>query len=204
MSCGPSFANGHTGPILIGMRSDLPAWARDIGVPQRSLRRAVQRGTVRAYRPGPRQVELAIGEKAYLQEHWALIAAVAEALRTERNVRLAVLFGSLARGDAGEGSDVDLLVALAEERPLYTAKLAARLAQALGRDVQVLSLKHVRDREPVLLGAILRDGRPVVDRDGSWAELIAERTTVERAAREARARRHRRATQAVSQLIGNT
>jgi predicted nucleotidyltransferase len=146
---------------------------------------------------------LAVGEKAYLREHWALIAAVAEALRTERNVRLAILFGSLARGNAGEGSDVDLLLSLAEERPLYTAQLAARLSQALGRDVQVLSLKHVRDREPVLLGAILRDGRPVVDRDGSWAELIAERTAVERAAKRARAGRHRRATHAVSQLIGN-
>jgi predicted nucleotidyltransferase len=147
---------------------------------------------------------LAVGEKTYLREHWALIAAVAEALRTERNVRLAVLFGSLARGNAGEGSDVDLLVSLAEERPLYTAQLAVRLSQALGRDVQVLSLKHVREREPVLLGAILRDGRPVVDRDGSWAELIAERTVVERAATRARAGRRRRAIRAVSQLIGST
>ena len=138
-----------------------------------------------------------------MRKHWALIAAVADGLRTERNVRLAVLFGSLARGNAGEGSDVDLLVSLAQERPLYTVQLAARLSQVLGRDVQVLSLKHVREREPVLLGVILRDGRPVVDRDGSWAELIAERTAVERAAKRARAGRHRRATQAVSRLTGS-
>ena len=186
-----------------GMRSDLPALARDIGVPQRSLRRAVQRGTVRAHRPGPRQVELAAGERAYLRDNWALIAAVAEALRTERNVRLAILFGSLARGNAGEGSDVDLLVSLAEERPLFTVQLAARLSRALQRDVDVLSLKHVREREPVLFDAILRDGRPVVDRDGSWPALIAERAVIGRAASRARTVRHRRAIEAVAQLSGN-
>lgn len=187
----------------LGMRSDLPALAQDIGVPQRSLRRAIQRGTVRAHRPGPRQVELAVGEHAYLREHWSFIAAVAEVLRTERNVRLAVLFGSLARGDAGHGSDADLLISQAQERPLYTSQLAARLSLALDRDVQVLSLKHLREREPVLLGAILREGRPVVDRDGSWQALIAERTAVERAATTARAERRRRATEAVSQLTGS-
>jgi len=90
---------------------------------------------VRAHRPGPRQIELAAGEDEYLREHWGLIAAVTDALRTERNVRLAVLFGSLARGDADENSDVDLLVWFAEERPLCKAQLAARLARTLRRDV---------------------------------------------------------------------
>lgn len=186
-----------------GMRSDLPALARDIGVPERSLRRAVQRGTARAHRPGPRQIELPAGEGEYLREHWTLIATVTEALRTERNVRLAILFGSLARGNAGEGSDVDLLVSLAEERPLCTAQLAARLSRALQRDVDVLPLEHVRERDPVLFDAILRDGRPVVDREGAWPALIAERGAVKRAATRARAARHRRASDAVAQLAGN-
>jgi predicted nucleotidyltransferase len=163
----------------------------------------VQRGTVRADRPGPRQIELATGEGEYLREHWGLIAAVADALRTERNVRLAVLFGSLARGDAGEGSDVDLLVWFADERPLCAAQLAARLARALCRDVDVLSLDRVREREPVLFDAILKDGRPVIDRDRSWPALTAERATIRRAATGARRVRHRRAAQAVARLIGN-
>lgn len=185
------------------MRSDLPALALEVGVPQRSLRRAVQRGTVRAHRPGPRQIELVAGEEEYLREHWGLIAAVAGALRTERNVRLAVLFGSLARGDEGEGSDVDLLVWFAEERPLCTAQLAARLARALRRDVDVLSLDRVREREPVLFDAILRDGRPVIDRDRLWPGLRAERAATKRAAVRARAVRRRRAAQAVARLVGN-
>ncbi len=115
---------------------------------------------------------------------------------------MAVLFGSAARGHMGEDSDVDVLVALAEERPMYLSYLASRLTRALGRDVEVLSLEQVRTRDPALLGAILRDGRPVVDRDRSWPALIAKRPGIERAATEARVERHRRAARAVAQLIG--
>ena len=196
-------ANGHTARILGCVRSDLPSLARDIGVPERSLRRAVQRGTVRARRPGPRQVDLDAGERAYLRENWPLIAAVSEALRVERNVRLAVLFGSSARGNSGEGSDVDLLVSLVQERPLYRAQLAARLSHALARDVDVVLLEQAREREPVLLDEILREGRPIVDRDGSWSTLLADRATVARAAIMARRTRHRRAVKAVAQLAGS-
>jgi predicted nucleotidyltransferase len=195
-------ANGHTGPILGSMRSDLPAMARDIGMPERTLRRAVQRGTVRCHRPGPRQVELAVNEQAYLRENWETISTVAETLRTERNVRLAALFGSIARGHARHDSDVDVLVSLTEERPMYLSHLAARLTGALARNVDVLSLEHVRTHDPALLSTILRDGRPVVDRDGSWPALVAKRPTVERAAVKARAERHDRAAQAVAQLTG--
>jgi predicted nucleotidyltransferase len=115
---------------------------------------------------------------------------------------MAVLFGSTARGHVGEDSDVDVLVSLAEERPMYLFYLAARLTRALGRDVDVLSLAHVRAHDPALLGAITRDGRPLVDRDGSWPGLIAERRGIERAAAQARADRHRRATHAIAQLTG--
>lgn len=184
------------------MRSDLPAVARDIDVPERTLRRAVQRGTVRCRRPGLRQFELTADERAYLREHWKTISAVTEALRTERNVRLAVLFGSLARGHGREDADVDVLVALAEERPMYISYLSARLTRALARDVEVLSLAHVHAHDPALLGAIMRDGRPLVDRDSSWPALIAKRQGIERAAARARAERHRRAAQAVAQLTG--
>ncbi len=167
------------------------------------MRRAVQRGTVRAHRPGPRQVELDTGERTYLRKNWPLIAAVSEALRVERNVRLAVLFGSSARGDTGEDSDVDLLVSLVREQPLSRAQLAARLSRALGRDIDVISLEQAREREPVLLDEILHEGRPIVDRDGSWSTLLADHGTVGRAATTARKARHHRAVKAVAQLVGN-
>jgi predicted nucleotidyltransferase len=184
------------------MLSDLPAIARDIGVPERTLRRAVQRGTVRCRRPGLRQFELTADERAYLRENWDTISAVTEALRTERNVRLAVLFGSVARRQAREDSDVDVLVSLAEERPMYLSYLAARLTRTVGRNVDVLSLTHVCVHDPALLGAIMRDGRPLVDRDCSWPALVSKRRGIERAAAQARAERHRRVARAVAQLIG--
>lgn len=184
------------------MRSDLPALARDIGVPERTLRRAVQRGTVRCHRPGLRQLELTSAERVYLRENWETISSVTETLRTERNVRLAVLFGSLTHGRMGEGSDVDVLVSLAEERPMYLSHLAARLTRALGRDTDVLSLAHVRAHDPALLAVILREGRPVIDRDDSWPALIDEREGVEHAASIARTERHARTARAIAQLIG--
>jgi predicted nucleotidyltransferase len=182
------------------MRSNLPAVAQDIGVPERTLRRAVQRGTVRCYRPGPRQVELAADERAYLQENWELISAVTDALRTERNVRLAVIFGSVARGTADESSDIDILVSLTDELPMSLVRLSVRLERALGREVDVLSLRSTGKRDPMLLSAVLREGRPVIDRDGLWPTLLAKRRVVERAAAKARVALHRRATDAVARL----
>jgi predicted nucleotidyltransferase len=108
----------------------------------------------------------------------------------------------MARGHTGEDSDVDVLVSLAEERPMYLSYLVARLTRALGRDVDVLSLAHVRAHDPALLGAIMRDGRPIVDRDGSWPALLAKRRGIERAAAQARTERHRRAAKAGAQLTG--
>jgi predicted nucleotidyltransferase len=153
------------------MRSDLPAVALDIGVPERTLRRAVQRGTVRCRRPGPRQVELAATERAYLRENWEIISAITEGLRTERNVRLAVLFGSIARGHAEADSDVDVLVSLAENRPTYLSHLAVRLQRVSGRQADVASLKRVEADAPLLLDRVLDEGRVLIDRDGQWQDL---------------------------------
>jgi len=181
-------ANGHTGGYPGRMRSDLPALARDIGVPERTLRRAVQRGTVRCHRPGVRQVELASDERAYLRDNWQTISTLTEALRTERNVRLAVLFGSMARGHAGPDSDIDVLVSLAEDRPDAAVKLAVRLERTLGRSVDIARLERVDAQAPLLLDRVLDEGRVLVDRDGQW-RLLSERHGVIRA----RARRdHRR------------
>jgi predicted nucleotidyltransferase len=170
------------------MRSDLPALARDIGVPERTLRRAVQRGTVRCHRPGVRQVELATNEQAYLRDNWQIISTLTEALRTERNVRLAVLFGSVARGNMGQDSDVDVLVSLAEDRPLAGIDLALRLQRVAGRSVDIARLERVEADAPLLLDRVLDEGRVLVDRDGQW-RLLRERHSAIRV----RARRdHRR------------
>ena len=101
--------------------------AADLAVEERTLRRAASQGAFRTGRSGSRRLQLAPGEPEYLRAHWPLLSELREALRTEYGVRLAVFYGSLARGDEDEGSDLDLLVALADNHVSAGFELAARL-----------------------------------------------------------------------------
>jgi predicted nucleotidyltransferase len=117
-----------------------------------------------------------------------LVADLRRALRTEHGVRLAVLYGSLARGDEDAGSDIDLLISLADDRPSAGLELAIRLQPVTGRPVDVAHLECVDAQAPLLLDRVLDEGRVLVDRDGQW-RLLRERHSAIRA----RARRdHRR------------
>jgi predicted nucleotidyltransferase len=160
--------------------------AEEIGAHERTLRRGLSDGLLRGRRPTPRTVELAPGEVAYLRVHWPLLAALREALRSERNVRLAVLIGSAARGALREASDVDVLVELVDANWRVQDRLRERLARAAGRPVDVLALEAVA-RDPLLLDTALRDGRVLVDRDGRWPALLARRAPIARAAARAAA-----------------
>jgi predicted nucleotidyltransferase len=182
------------------MRSDLPAVARDIGVSERTLRRAVQRGTVRCHRLGLRKVELAANERTYLRENWKIISTLTEALRTERNVRLAVLFGSIARGHAGEDSDIDVLVSLAENRPMYLSHLAVRLQRVSARRVDIARLERVDTHAPILLDQILDEGRVLVDRDAQWRLLHERHSAIRARARRDHRRQMTRAARAIEEL----
>ena len=76
------------------------------------------------------------------------------------------LFGSVARGDAGPRSDVDVGVLFsAEPPPTLEAPqfiLEGALERLVGRPVQVVAL----NRAPAdLVHRVLRDGRLVLDRD---------------------------------------
>jgi uncharacterized protein len=132
-------------------------------------------------------------ERRYAIGHWQLLAKLRGALRTEPNVRLAVVYGSVARGDETPGSDLDLLVSLAEDRPEAAVKLAVRLERALGREVDVARLNRVWDGAPLLLLQALDDGRVVLDRDGQWTQLCAHRDEIARRARRSHEARRRRA-----------
>jgi len=182
------------------MRSDLLVVARDIGVSERTLRRAVQRGTVRCHRPGLRKVELAVNERTYLRENWKIISTLTEALRTERNVRLAVLFGSIARGHAGEDSDIDVLVSLAENRPMYLSHLAVRLQRVSARRIDVARLERVDTHAPILLDRALDEGRVLVDRDAQWRLLHERHSAIRARARSAHRRQMARAARAIEEL----
>jgi predicted nucleotidyltransferase len=162
--------------------------AVDLDVEERTLRRAVSQGTLRASRSGPRRLRLASGEREYLHAHWSLLSRLRRALRTEPGVRLAVLYGSLARGDEDADSDLDLLISFADDRPLAGVELAVRLERVVGRPVDIARLERVEAQAPLLLDRVLDEGRVLVDRDGQWG-LLRERHSAIRA----RARRdHRR------------
>jgi len=88
------------------------------------------------------------------------------ALRSSSGIVCAYLFGSMARGEAGPRSDVDVAV-LFEHAPASRLDagpldLEGDLERALGREVQLVVL----NRAPAdLVHRVLRDGRLVVERN---------------------------------------
>jgi uncharacterized protein len=168
---------------------------------ERSLRRAVEVGALRCRRPSPRRLEIEADEKDYLRRHWPLIANLRAALRTEPNVRAAVLFGSVARGTETEASDLDLLVELERESLSGLAALTGRLEERMGREVQVARLSEARDK-PTFLSTILQEGRVIVDRDGDWAAISRRRRRIERQAKASRAEASETARRALTSLGG--
>lgn len=92
------------------------------------------------------------------------LAQAAAALGAHREVELAVVFGSVARGNPGPSSDVDVAV---RGSRIDHFRLAAELSVALGREVDVVALDT---DDIVLLAEIVQDGRVAIERvPGSYA-----------------------------------
>jgi predicted nucleotidyltransferase len=183
------------------MRSSLPAVACELGADERTLRRAAERGAIRCRRPTPRTLEFAEGELDYLRTHWGLLRALTRALRTEPNVRLAVLYGSTARGEDRLDSDVDLLVEFALDASRVERALAIRLERAVGRHVDVARLQSARHTAPLLVLQALDEGRVIVDRGGRWDSLTRERPRIEKAAASAHELVREQAAAAFNELM---
>jgi uncharacterized protein len=81
-----------------------------------------------------------------------LVHSFEQMLHERADVALALLFGSRARGDANETSDVDIAL-LAPSADLF--EIGAQLSQASGLEVDVISLA---DPGVPLLDELLRDG----------------------------------------------
>jgi predicted nucleotidyltransferase len=171
--------------------------AEELGADERTLRRAARQGTLLASRPSPRRLCLDPGETDYLRTHWPLLAALRRTLRTARNVRLAILYGSVARGDEDEGSDLDVLVSLTDETPTARYRLAALLERIAGQRVDVVLLDRVERDAPLLLARVLAEGRVLIDRDGLWARLRDRQDTV----RERGSRAYRRQVRAGARAV---
>jgi predicted nucleotidyltransferase len=72
-------------------------------------------------------------------------------------VRHASVFGSVARGEAGTGSDIDVLVELDDDRPMGIfeyARLKMQIGELLDGRADVV---NARTLKPLLRGSILRD-----------------------------------------------
>jgi predicted nucleotidyltransferase len=80
-------------------------------------------------------------------------------LAAEHGARDVRVFGSVARGDAGEGSDIDLLVRMESGRSLFDlGALVVDLEELLGCRVDVVTERGLRPR---LRDHVLRDAVPV-------------------------------------------
>lgn len=91
-------------------------------------------------------------------------------LATRTDVRLAILFGSLATGRARAESDVDIAVDLGKTMSAEDKMaLIGAIADATGRPVDLVDLRAVG--EP-LLGQILQHGKRLLGKDTVYAELI--------------------------------
>jgi predicted nucleotidyltransferase len=152
-----------------------------IGCSERTLRRHINGGLLSGRRLAGGQLELSRIEEDYVRGHWELLSGLMAALRTERDVRLAVLFGSTATGEDTPRSDVDVLVV--HRRPGWRSQveLRVRLRRALGRAVDVVMLEQA-ETVPSLLVDVLRVGRVLVDRDDRWPALQRHREEIAAAA----------------------
>ena len=106
------------------------------------------------------------------------------------SVEAAILFGSTARGDDSDDSDVDVAVHLRPDAAVSVRDLRVRLERSLGRDVDVVTLDEAA-AEPSFLLEIINDGRPLVDRGGCWRRLDRRRAALSREAAVRRVERNR-------------
>jgi predicted nucleotidyltransferase len=180
---------------------ELAELADELGVDARTLRRVASDGTIRCERIGARRQRVSEDERRYAAEHWPLLSALRRALRTEPNVRLAVVYGSVARGDDTPDSDLDLLVSLGEDRADAAVKLAVRLERAVGREVDLARLNRIQDTAPLLLLTAVDDGRVTLDRDSEWTGLKARRGEIARRAHRVHEARRERARTSVRELL---
>lgn len=180
--------------------NDLALLAEEVGVSERTLRRAVNQGTLRAARPTPRTLDLSVGERQYVRRSWSLLAALRTALRTEHNVRFALLFGSAARGTDTSSSDVDVLVDLRGAGLERVVDLSVKLAAIVGAPVDVLRLQDA-EAQPSFLADVVAEGRVLVDRDEAWPRLRRSEPSLRRRGREDEARRARVALAGIDRLL---
>jgi predicted nucleotidyltransferase len=99
----------------------------------------------------------------------ALLERLHQGIASLSEVRLAVLFGSTARGQARPQSDVDLGVLLDPDTPDVRLKAETELGKAAGRSVDVVFLNQA---PPLLRFEIAKEGVLLhQDQDHLWTDF---------------------------------
>ena len=105
------------------------------------------------------------GYVAIDEEHGILtienIKAACDSVLKKYSVKYCILFGSYAKGNANDTSDVDLLIST-DVSGLKFFGIAERLRVALNKKVDLLDLKQLNNN-PELLDEILKDGIKVYE-----------------------------------------
>jgi len=143
---------------------------------------------------------LSLNERLYIRRSWWLLSALRAALRTEQNVRRAVLFGSAATGADTPTSDVDLLVDLRDPDFERVVDLSSKLTPIIGRPVDVVRLLDA-EADPSLLADLVDQGRVLVDRENRWAHLQEREPAMRHRGRRQDARRARDALASIDRLV---
>lgn len=86
---------------------------------------------------------------------------IEDVLSTDNNVQFAYLFGSYARGDERESSDVDVAVYLENTHLDNRLELHHALEKALKKDIDLVLLNDVKSMS--LLESILKEGILIKD-----------------------------------------
>lgn len=178
--------------------------AEDVGVSERTLRRAVNQGTLRAARPTPRTLHLPLSERRYVRRSWSLLSALRAALRTEPNVRFALVFGSAATGTDTATSDVDVLVDLRDPSLERVVDLSSKLTAIIGRRVDLVRLQDAEaEADASFLAGLVAEGRVLVDRENLWHLLRAREASLRRRGRQQEVRRARAALAGIDRLLAS-
>jgi predicted nucleotidyltransferase len=93
------------------------------------------------------------------EEILQLLKEAREELVRDYNIRHLALFGSYARGEQGEDSDVDILVEVDPSIGLRFVELAERLEELLGVHVELVSTRAIKPRNWKMIKKDLVDVR---------------------------------------------
>ncbi len=179
--------------------TEFTSLAEEVGVSERTLRRAAQEGALHANWSSPRRIQISAAEKSYVRRSWKLFSRLREVLRTEKNLAFAALIGSTARGEDHAGSDVDLIVGLREPGFDQLLRLELKLEDALDRRTDLLALEQAHSK-PELMAELVAEGRVVIDRENLWSELRAQAPALLRTAERSERSRRREALAGIDRI----